>query len=148
VFLDQTRPTLPPNENHRAMILNLCESLLAYEKERTSDSQAPESASLCDSRRAGAPPGCAQHQNSEPLRWSAHHRLAKRQGCGKASVNTGLPNITEDVRKYAAELGIAEEDALKRGMEEKSKEIVEKGVFEDRHASTQAYLKAMIFVRE
>ena len=35
--------------------------------------------------------------------------------------------ITEDVRKYAAELGIAEEEALKRGMEEKSKEFVEKG---------------------
>lgn len=55
--------------------------------------------------------------------------------------------ITEDVRKYAAEQGIAEEDALKCGMEEKSKEFVEKGVFEDRHAST-AYIKAMIFVRE
>jgi len=35
--------------------------------------------------------------------------------------------ITEDVRKYAAEQGIAEEEALKRGMEEKSKEFVEKG---------------------
>jgi phosphomethylpyrimidine synthase len=42
-------------------------------------------------------------------------------------VNTGLPNITEDVRKYAAGLGIAEEDALKRGREEKLKEFVEKG---------------------
>ena len=35
--------------------------------------------------------------------------------------------ITEGVRKYAAEQGIAETDALKRGMEEKSKECVEKG---------------------
>jgi phosphomethylpyrimidine synthase len=35
--------------------------------------------------------------------------------------------ITEDVRKYAAELGIAEEEALKKGMEAKSKEFVEKG---------------------
>jgi len=35
--------------------------------------------------------------------------------------------ITEDVRKYAAELGIAEEEALKKRMEEKSKEFVEKG---------------------
>ncbi|HUZ08100.1 MAG TPA: phosphomethylpyrimidine synthase ThiC [Candidatus Paceibacterota bacterium] len=35
--------------------------------------------------------------------------------------------ITEDVRKYAAEQGIAEEQALKKGMEEKSKEFVEKG---------------------
>ena len=35
--------------------------------------------------------------------------------------------ITEDVRKYAAEQGIAEQDALQKGMEEKSKEFVESG---------------------
>jgi phosphomethylpyrimidine synthase len=35
--------------------------------------------------------------------------------------------ITEDVRKYAAEQGMSEEDAVKHGMEEKSKEFVEKG---------------------
>src|SRR5213082_1331749 len=35
--------------------------------------------------------------------------------------------ITEDVRKYAAEQGISEDQALKKGMEEKSKEFVEKG---------------------
>jgi phosphomethylpyrimidine synthase len=35
--------------------------------------------------------------------------------------------ITEDVRKYAAEQGIAEEEALRKGMEAKSKEFVEKG---------------------
>ena len=35
--------------------------------------------------------------------------------------------ITEDVRKYAAELQISEEEALKKGMEEKSREFVEKG---------------------
>ncbi|MDB6111636.1 MAG: thiamine biosynthesis protein ThiC [Pedosphaera sp.] len=35
--------------------------------------------------------------------------------------------ITEDVRKYAAEQGLAEEEALKKGMAEKSKEFVEKG---------------------
>ncbi|MGA2603085.1 MAG: phosphomethylpyrimidine synthase ThiC [Verrucomicrobiia bacterium] len=35
--------------------------------------------------------------------------------------------ITEDVRKYAEELGIAESEALKKGMEAKSKEFVEKG---------------------
>jgi len=34
---------------------------------------------------------------------------------------------TKDVRKYAAEQGIAEDEAIKRGMEEKSKEFVEKG---------------------
>jgi phosphomethylpyrimidine synthase len=35
--------------------------------------------------------------------------------------------ITEDVRRYAAEQGVAEEEALKKGMEAKSKEFVEKG---------------------
>jgi len=33
---------------------------------------------------------------------------------------------TEDVRKYAAGRVLPEEEALKRGMEEKSKEFVEK----------------------
>ena len=35
--------------------------------------------------------------------------------------------ITEDVRKYAAEQGITDNEALTKGMEEKSKEFVEKG---------------------
>ncbi|MDZ4743233.1 MAG: phosphomethylpyrimidine synthase ThiC [Verrucomicrobiota bacterium] len=35
--------------------------------------------------------------------------------------------ITDDIRKYAAEQGLAEEEALKQGLEEKSKEFVEKG---------------------
>jgi phosphomethylpyrimidine synthase len=35
--------------------------------------------------------------------------------------------ITEDVRKYAAEQGVGEEEALKKGMEEKSREFVKKG---------------------
>ena len=35
--------------------------------------------------------------------------------------------ITEDVRKYAAEQGIAEEEALRKGMDEKSKEFVQQG---------------------
>ena len=35
--------------------------------------------------------------------------------------------ITEDVRKCAAEQGIAEEEPLKHGMEAKSKEFLEKG---------------------
>ena len=35
--------------------------------------------------------------------------------------------ITKDVRKYAAEQGVAEEEAIKKGMEAKSKEFVEKG---------------------
>jgi len=36
-------------------------------------------------------------------------------------------NITEDVRKYAAEQAISEEEALQRGMDEKSKEFVQSG---------------------
>jgi phosphomethylpyrimidine synthase len=35
--------------------------------------------------------------------------------------------ITEDVRKYAAEKGVAEQEALKAGLAEKSKEFAEKG---------------------
>jgi phosphomethylpyrimidine synthase len=35
--------------------------------------------------------------------------------------------ISEDVRQYAAEQGIAEEEALVKGMEEKSKEFAEAG---------------------
>ena len=35
--------------------------------------------------------------------------------------------ITEDVRKYAAEQGLSEEDALKAGMVEKSREFTESG---------------------
>jgi phosphomethylpyrimidine synthase len=35
--------------------------------------------------------------------------------------------ITEDVRKYAAEQGVSEAEALRRGMDAKSKEFVEKG---------------------
>ena len=35
--------------------------------------------------------------------------------------------ITEDVRKYAAEQAISEEEALAKGMAEKSREFHEKG---------------------
>ena len=35
--------------------------------------------------------------------------------------------VTEDVRKYAAEQGVVEGEALKNGMEEKSREFTEKG---------------------
>jgi phosphomethylpyrimidine synthase len=36
-------------------------------------------------------------------------------------------SITEDVRAYAAKLGLSEEEALKQGMQEKSKEFIAKG---------------------
>jgi phosphomethylpyrimidine synthase len=35
--------------------------------------------------------------------------------------------ITEDMRKYLAEQGTIEEESLKNGMEEKSREFTEKG---------------------
>jgi phosphomethylpyrimidine synthase len=35
--------------------------------------------------------------------------------------------ITEDVRRYAAEQGVKEEDAIKRGMEEKATEFAKAG---------------------
>jgi phosphomethylpyrimidine synthase len=35
--------------------------------------------------------------------------------------------VTKDVRKYAAEQSIAEEEALKKGMEEKGRAFTEKG---------------------
>ena len=50
--------------------------------------------------------------------------------------------ITEDVRKYAAEQGIAEEEALKKGMEEKSKEFVEEGRGGLREGVTEAFPQA------
>ena len=36
-------------------------------------------------------------------------------------------NISEDVRKHAAELGIAEDEVLKKGMKAKSREFTVKG---------------------
>jgi hypothetical protein len=47
----------------------------------------------------------------------------------RAAVPSGgnAVNITEDVRKYAAEQAISDEEALQRGMAEKSKEFVEAG---------------------
>ena len=35
--------------------------------------------------------------------------------------------ITEDVRKYAAEHGLTNTEAIERGLEEKSREFVEQG---------------------
>lgn len=40
---------------------------------------------------------------------------------------TKIVKITEDVRKYAAEQGIAEAEALEKGMAAKSGEFTEKG---------------------
>src|SRR5438874_12198842 len=40
---------------------------------------------------------------------------------------TKLVKITEDVRRYAAEQGLADSEALEAGMQEKRKEFLEKG---------------------
>ena len=40
---------------------------------------------------------------------------------------TNLVKITEDVRKYAAEHGLTNAEAIESGMEEKRKEFVEQG---------------------
>jgi phosphomethylpyrimidine synthase len=56
---------------------------------------------------------------------------ARRQvgagGCSMCGPHFCSMKITEDVRKYAAEKGVREKETRKRGMEEKSKEFVEKG---------------------
>jgi len=51
--------------------------------------------------------------------------LPKRAGIGPKT--RPIRQSSEDVRKYAAEQGVAEEDALAIGMADKSREFVEKG---------------------
>ena len=51
-------------------------------------------------------------------------RLEKLWLCGPYFCSM---KITEDVRKYVAEQGIAEEEGLKKEMEEKSRAFTEKG---------------------
>ena len=61
------------------------------------------------------------------------HHLAPQDMAGFVLANpTRSPHccpmkIVEDVRKYPAERGIAEKEALKQGMEAKSKEFEESG---------------------
>jgi phosphomethylpyrimidine synthase len=47
--------------------------------------------------------------------------------CSMCGPNFCSMKITQDVRDYADELGMSEEDALKKGMEEKAKEFAETG---------------------
>lgn len=51
-----------------------------------------------------------------------HFQVRRSLGEGGCSMK-----ISEDVRQYAAEHGVSDEEALQKGMEEKSKEFVEKG---------------------
>ena len=59
-------------------------------------------------------------------------------GSGRVDSTKGLPNgefrgetklvkITEDVRKFAAEQKLSEEEALRVGLEQKAREFTEKG---------------------
>jgi type I restriction-modification system DNA methylase subunit len=73
--------------------------------------------------------------NNANYAWIQHfiHHLSPVGVAGFVMANTTRSahsrsmKITEEVRKYAAEQGIAEEEALKQGMEEKSREFTEKG---------------------
>jgi phosphomethylpyrimidine synthase len=56
-----------------------------------------------------------------------HESAKSAHFCSMCGPHFCSMKITEDVRKYAAEQGLAEEEALKKGMEEKAKEFVEKG---------------------
>jgi len=47
--------------------------------------------------------------------------------CSMCGPNFCSMKITEDVRKYAAERGLSDEEALEAGMREKSAEFAEKG---------------------
>ncbi|HEY8833948.1 MAG TPA: hypothetical protein VIM09_00070 [Chthoniobacterales bacterium] len=70
------------------------------------------------------------------MRMSHEHERAKGRGwvdnqqdCpeGELRGQATLVKITEDVRKYAAEQGLAESEALEAGMEQKSKEFTAAG---------------------
>ncbi len=60
-------------------------------------------------------------------RWERPRQSNRRLTRRALTTGVGCVNITEDVRKYAAEQGIAEEEALKKGREEKSAEFADKG---------------------
>ena len=55
---------------------------------------------------------------------NASHFLVAPEPFGEGGCSM---KITEDVRKYAAEQGVSEEEALKKGMEVKSIEFVQQG---------------------
>jgi phosphomethylpyrimidine synthase len=77
-------------------------------------------------RLAGAETDCAARSpQAEPAvrRW-VHQTLPQD---GAKSAHFCSMKITEDVRKYAAEQAITEEEALQRGMEQKSREFTEMG---------------------
>ena len=71
---------------------------------------------------------CGPHFSSMSRAFEGKARQTGRTPARRAMLRgRSIVNITEDVRKYAAEQGVAEEEALAKGMAEKSKEFVEKG---------------------
>ena len=56
-----------------------------------------------------------------------HDHITSGIGAAMCGPHFCSMKITEEVRKYAAEQGIAEEEALKKGMEEKSREFTKNG---------------------
>jgi hypothetical protein len=81
------------------------------------------------SRRIGGEP---KRSGDSPLRHSHHDcgQTDKRFAFARRAAVPGggnAVNITEDVRRYAAEQAISEEEAFQRGMAEKSEEFVEAG---------------------
>ncbi len=77
-----------------------------------------------DQFNLGLDPGRAREFHDETL---PQEGAKSAHFCSMCGPHFCSMKITEDVRKYAAEQGIAEEEALKKGMEEKSAEFSEKG---------------------
>ena len=60
-------------------------------------------------------------------RWERPSQSHRRWAQRAPSMGIDGVNISEDVRKYAAAQNLSEEEALKKGMEEKSAEFVKQG---------------------
>ena len=77
-----------------------------------------------DQFNLGLDPDKAREFHDETL---PQHGAKLAHFCSMCGPHFCSMKITEDVRKYAAEQGIAEEEALKKGMEAKAAEFVESG---------------------
>ena len=60
-------------------------------------------------------------------RWERPNQSHRRWARRAPTMGIGSVKITLHTRKYAAEKGLAEEEALKAGMAEKSREFSEQG---------------------
>ena len=80
----------------------------------------------------GAQTGAPNRSEAEIARHSGTQQSAGKQTTRSVARRAALRgrsavNITEDLREYAAEHKISEQEARNKGMEEKSKDLVEKG---------------------